>query len=103
MILVKNWKFLSSVLFFEQGLDMCCYEKEGFLDYKVSFSQKSVKKFTFFQSLVKNSKFLSNQFFFEKGLKDMYFHDVVCRKGSFLDYKNVIFYIVDKFAFFYLS
>ena len=38
MILVKNWKFLSSVLFFEQGLDMCCYEKEGFLDYKVSFS-----------------------------------------------------------------
>ena len=26
MILVKNWKFLSSVLFFEQGLDMCGYD-----------------------------------------------------------------------------
>ena len=80
---------------------MCCYEKEGFLDYKVSFSHS--QKICIFPKFGQKFKFLSNQFFFEKGLKDMYFHDVVCRKGSFLDYKNVIFYIVDKFAFFYLS
>ena len=50
----------------------------------------TIKKFAFFQSLVKNAKFLSSLFFFEKGL-NMYFYDVVYRKGSFLDYKNVIF------------
>ena len=49
-----------------------------------------IEKFTFFQSLVKNAKFLSSLFFFEKGL-NMYFNDIVYRKGSFLDYKNVIF------------
>ena len=57
MILVKKLKFLSSVLFFEQCLDMYFYDvvnrKEGFLDY-----------LHFFQSLVKNLKFLSSLFFF---------------------------------------
>ena len=45
-----------------------------------------IEKFAFFQSLVKNAKFLSSLFFFEKGL-NMYFYDVVYRKGSFLDQK----------------
>ena len=40
--------------------------------------------------LVQNSKFLSCLFFFGKSL-DMYFYDVVYKKESFLDYKNVIF------------
>ena len=38
MILVKNSKFFSSLLFFEEGLDMyfydVVYKKEGFLDSK---------------------------------------------------------------------
>ena len=38
MILVKNSKFLLSLLFFEKGLDMCFYDvvykKEGFLECK---------------------------------------------------------------------
>ena len=37
MILVKNSKFLSSLLFIEKFLDMCFYDvykREGFLDYK---------------------------------------------------------------------
>lgn len=41
MIFVKIWKFLSSRLFFEKGLDMyfydVVYKKEGFLDYKNVF------------------------------------------------------------------
>ena len=41
MIFVKNSKFLSSLLFFEKGLDMyfydVAYKKEGFLDYKNVF------------------------------------------------------------------
>ena len=40
--------------------------------------------------LVKNSKFLSSLLFFEKG-PDMYFYDVLYKKKSFLEYKNVIF------------
>ena len=38
MLLVKNSKFLLSLLFFEKGLDMCFYDVvykwEGFLEYK---------------------------------------------------------------------
>ena len=38
MILEKNSKFLSSLFFFEKGLNMyfydVVYKKEGFLDYK---------------------------------------------------------------------
>ena len=41
MIFVKIWKFLSSRLFFEKGLDMyfydVVYKKEDFLDYKNVF------------------------------------------------------------------
>ena len=52
-----------------------------------------IEKFTFFQSLVKNAKFLSSLFFFKKGL-NMYFYDVVYRKGSFLDQKMSFSYTV---------
>ena len=66
---------------------MLLIEKEGFLDY---FDM--VEKFAFFQSfqtfaISRESVFL---YFFEQSL-EMYFYDVVYRKGSFLDYKNVIF------------
>ena len=66
---------------------MLLIEKGGFLDY---FDM--VEKFAFFQSfqtfaISRESVFL---YFFEQGL-EMYFYDVVYRKGSFLDYKNVIF------------
>ena len=41
MIFVKKSKFLSSLLFFEKGLDMyfydVAYKKEGYLDYKNVF------------------------------------------------------------------
>ena len=41
MIFVKNSRFLSSLLFFEKGLDIYFYDvvckKEGFLDYKNVF------------------------------------------------------------------
>ena len=66
---------------------MLLIEKEGFLDYF-----DIVEKFAFFQSfqtfeISRESVFL---YFFEQGL-EMCFYDVVYRKGSFLDYKNVIF------------
>ena len=66
---------------------MLLIEKEGFLDY---FDMG--EKFAFFQSfqtfeISRESVFL---YFFEQGL-EMYFYVVVYRKGSFLDYKNVIF------------
>jgi len=66
---------------------MLLTEKEGFLDYF-----NILEKFAFFQSFQKFEISLECVFlyFFEKGL-DMYFHDVVYRKGSFLDHKNVIF------------
>ena len=67
---------------------MLLIEKEGFLDYF-----DIVEKFAFFQSFQKFEISLESVFlyFFEKGL-DMYsVYDVVYRKGSFLDHKNVIF------------
>ena len=47
MIFVKNSRFLSSLLFFEMGLDMyfydVVYKKEGFLGYKNVFCTWSKK------------------------------------------------------------
>ena len=77
MLLVKNSKFLLSLLFFEKGLDMYFYDVvykwEGFLEYKnVIFTELKNLHFSKAMILVKNSKFLSSLFFFEKCL-DMYF------------------------------
>ena len=59
MILGKNSKFLSSLLFFEKGLDMYLYDvgskkKEGFLDYKMSFRHFSKGVNPWFSSKIRN-------------------------------------------------
>ena len=47
MIFVKNSRFLSSMLFFEKGLDVYLYDvvykQEGFLDYENVFCTSSKK------------------------------------------------------------
>ena len=95
MILDKNSKFLSRLLFFEKCLAVyfydVVYKKEGFLDYKnVIFTWSKSLHFSKPMILVKNSKFLSSLLFIEKCL-DMYFYDVVYKKKGFLECKNVIF------------
>ena len=51
LIFVKNSKFLSSLLFFEKGLDMyfydVVYKKEGFLDNKNVIFSRFDEKFLF--------------------------------------------------------
>ena len=79
MILVKNWKFLLNIFFFEKGLDMMFKDvpdgNEIFLVFKnvvflsiLKYTQKSI----FIKNFVKNLKLLLSLFLFEKDLDMMF-------------------------------